>query len=120
MEYFVLSNIQHNNESLKRGDSVTLSDAEAASLIEAGVIQTEPITDQAPAQVATITDAPPSEEAKVGGAVSSSGELGIDTSEQSGAEAEATDVTPGETGFARYFGGGGTQHKPPRDPSADL
>jgi hypothetical protein len=90
MEYFVSSTVQHDGKTYLRGDTIGLSTETAGPLLQAGAIQTEPVTDaQTPVQVVPAEEVAPS----VGGQEVKTGEPSIDGRED-GKRGEATDVSP--------------------------
>ena len=139
MDYYVLSNLDHDGKRYVRGDSITLTEQSAKPLIEAGVIQADPVqaqVAQAPMQEAKVAD-----EATVGGSVRKTGEPSMDGSQERSGADTATDITPkvdeqevepeaSKPGLlGRMFGGSGPEAKPAEvappappaeDPSANL
>jgi hypothetical protein len=93
MEYYVLSNIDHDGKRYVRGDRIVVSDTFAAALIAAGAIQTEPLE----AVESLRQPSEPAQEADsvtVGGKAQGTGEPSLDgTQDRTGADT-AADVTP--------------------------
>ena len=78
MKYFVCSNLSHNGTELVRGDTIELSDAFAAPLLEAGAIQTDKITEAPKAPTAPVEEDRVVTTATVGGEKTTMGEPSID------------------------------------------
>lgn len=109
MSYYAKSNIKYDNNNYQRGDEIlALRDADVAGLLEAGVIQEEPIEVVAPAQVEDTPVADPKPQLENAGherVKSGEPSLDKDRTDGEGVKKEAEDVTPGEPGFvARMFG----------------
>jgi len=119
MEYFVLSNINHDGKAFSRGETIELSDEFAKPLMEAGAIQTEPLGEQPATPVAPAPEQ--KDEVTVGGTKQQTGEPSIDApATASEVHGEAEDVSPvvEEAPVAgRRTRGGRAQ---PVDPSANL
>ena len=93
MQYYVYSNLDHDKKSYSRGDTVELTEQQAAPLLEIGVIGTDkPIEDLTPK--VSEDEAAPSNEVTVGGEESKSGEPSVDGNPDTGVSKEAEDLTP--------------------------
>lgn len=90
MEYFVNSNLNHDGQEYKRGDTINLSELTAAPLVSAGVIGTEAI-ETSQVEVPVVEE--PTPEATVGGDTNGSGEPSLAT-EVLDEQTEAADITP--------------------------
>jgi hypothetical protein len=91
-KYYVYGNLNHDNESYERGDTIDLEGDVALHLSSSGVVGKEkaekaPVPAPQPAQE-------PEAEPEVGGAPTQSGEPSVDTQEAESAATEAVDVTP--------------------------
>jgi hypothetical protein len=92
MEYFVSGNLRHNGRKYKRGDTIALGDGAAAPLLQAGVIQTEPLSD---APDVTPPVAEPPTQPVVSGTPVQTGEPSIDGRQDPERRVDnAQDVTP--------------------------
>ena len=97
--YYVLSGLKHNGDTYRRGDEIELTDETASGLVEAGVVQADPVDTPAPEQKAEApaeqTRPESADVARVGGETTTSGEPSLDRQEAASGRSEATDVTPG-------------------------
>lgn len=98
MEYFVTRNLKHDTTSYVRGDTIKLPESVAASLLEDGVIQAEPIADAEPPKNRDLVGKSAKKEKQsedvptVGGEAVETGEPSIDGNPE--ASTVAQDVTP--------------------------
>jgi hypothetical protein len=91
-KYYVYSNLNHDHKEYHRGDRIELSDEQASTLFQLGVIGNDkPEVAEAPAPV-TPQEAPA--EPVAGGTTEDSGEPSIDAPSADSAPTETVDVTP--------------------------
>lgn len=105
--FFVLSNIKRNKKYYQRGDTIELDESSAAQLLEAGVVQDEPIVEAAAPEEESAPPAPEKAKLVIGTTEhEKSGEPSLDGRSSDAAPSEAKDVTPREPSFLdRIFGG---------------
>jgi len=91
MEYFVRTNIKHNGARFVRGLVIELTEANAASLLASGVIQTAPV---GPEEQKPVQESDGQVDATAGGEPVSSGEPSLDGQAEEAVRTEAEDITP--------------------------